>query len=97
MSDFQQTIIEIGKKVKCLSCKGQTIDASSSPSSLKLREIIKEKLLAGEKPGAILESFRKQYGEEIMVNPQVTLSSIFFWALPLLFLIVMFTYILRKK
>lgn len=55
----EQTLIKIGKQIKCPECAGQTIDTSTTPLSIKLKKFIMNQLEQGAKPEHIVSEIKK--------------------------------------
>jgi len=53
----------------CPVCVGQTVAESDSTVAREMREIIRQKLLAGEAPDQILRYFGGQFGEGVLAEP----------------------------
>jgi cytochrome c-type biogenesis protein CcmH len=75
-------------ELRCPKCQNQNLADSNSELSLDLKQVIYEKLLAGETDQQIIEFMKQRYGEFILFNPELNQSNAFLWAGPFIFLLI---------
>jgi cytochrome c-type biogenesis protein CcmH len=67
--DVDQESIEIARLLKCPVCQSQSVAESSSPLAGQIRDLIHQKLAAGESREAVLAYFTGIYGEDVLLDP----------------------------
>ena len=88
---FQQLTYEL----RCPKCQNQNLADSNSTLSLDLKQIIYEKLKAGESDQQILGFMKQRYGEFILFKPEMSRGNAFLWAGPVVFLVLFVVFFLR--
>lgn len=80
--------LEIGKMLRCPIC--QNISVAFSPSQLagQMREVIRQKLEAGESREQIVQYFVDRYGESILLEPPKRGFNLVAWRGPFLAVLV---------
>jgi cytochrome c-type biogenesis protein CcmH len=78
---------EVASALQCPIC--QNLSAADSPSELaqQMRQVVREKLAAGESREQILAYFVDRYGEEILIDPPKRGFNLLIWAVPPLLLL----------
>lgn len=61
--------LEIANEMNCPVCQGQSVRDSNSQLARQMREVIQQKLEAGESPEQIKAYFVERYGVEILREP----------------------------
>ena len=79
---------EIGRKVKCPVCSGQSIVDSDAPLALHMRKVIYDKLQAGEEESDIMTFLVKRYGEEVLFTPPLGIKTYLLWLTPFLLILI---------
>lgn len=79
---FQELIFVL----RCPTCQNQNLADSNSMVAEDLKQIVYEKIIAGESDQAILNFMKQRYGDFILYKPEVSASNIFLWLGPFLFL-----------
>ena len=78
----------ISKNIRCMVCQNQSIDESSAPLAKDLRILIRNKIKQGNKDKEIYKFLSDRYGDFILLNPPLKLSTLVLWFLPFIFFIV---------
>jgi cytochrome c-type biogenesis protein CcmH len=79
---------EIGKELRCLVCRNQSIDDSEAALAHDLRVLVRERLLAGDSDRQVLDYITARYGDFVLLRPPFKLDTWLLWAGPLLILVV---------
>lgn len=79
--------LEIGKELQCPICQNFAVAYSPSPLAAQMRQIIRDKLQAGETRDQIIQYFVDRYGEGILWDPPKYGWNLIAWRLPVLALI----------
>ncbi|MBI2379404.1 MAG: cytochrome c-type biogenesis protein CcmH [Gammaproteobacteria bacterium] len=74
------------QELRCPKCQNQNLADSDAPLAKDLRDIIFEKLQAGESPEQIEAYLHKRYGDFILYKPPVKPTTWLLWFGPGLFL-----------
>jgi cytochrome c-type biogenesis protein CcmH len=75
--------------LRCLQCQNQTLADTNSNLGDDLKDIIYEKIIAGENDEAIVLFMKERYGEFILYEPELSQSNLLLWLGPILFLLVL--------
>jgi cytochrome c-type biogenesis protein CcmH len=81
-------INEIAKELWCPLCNGVRLDNCELQACIQMREVISEKLTAGESKEMIKAYFVTQYGDVVLGAPSGGGFSLVVWLLPVLAAIV---------
>ncbi len=78
---------DISKNLRCLVCQNQNIDESDAELAADLRILVRERLVAGDSDGEVLQYIVYRYGEYVLLNPVLGLHTIILWiAMPVILL-----------
>ena len=81
---------EIMKKLRCLVCQNQSIVDSDAPLAKDLREIVRERITAGDTDEEVLFFMTKRYGVWVLLKPPFDRTTIILWLSPVLLLLIGF-------
>ncbi len=82
---------ELSKVLRCPVCQGENIDESNAPVSRDLRLFLRERLVAGDSDGQVIEAVTDRFGEFVLFEPKATGGNLILWlAGPLMLLIAGF-------
>ena len=70
--------------IRCPQCHGESIKDSSAPTARTMRLIVSERVDAGQTDTEILDYFRGLYGDQAILDPGLSASTIALWAIPAL-------------
>ncbi len=88
---------EIMKQLRCLVCQNQSIVDSDAPLAKDLREIVRERITAGDTDEEVLFFMTKRYGDWVLLKPPFDRTTIILWLSPLLLLLIGFFVIYRNQ
>lgn len=74
---------EIASRFRCLVCRGQSVQESSSQLAREMQALIREKLGAGETPEEIEAFFIASYGDFILLKPRAQGLGLLVYVLPI--------------
>jgi cytochrome c-type biogenesis protein CcmH len=60
---------EVAASLRCPVCQGQSLQDSDAPLAGEMRDLIREKLHAGESPANVRAYFVSKYGQWILLRP----------------------------
>jgi len=76
----------LGKELRCLVCQNQSIDDSDASLARDLRQVVRERLVAGDSDEQILDYLTDRYGDFVLLSPPVKPGTYLLWAGPALLL-----------
>jgi cytochrome c-type biogenesis protein CcmH len=78
----ENTVREIGAQLRCVVCQSLSVADSPSETANQMREIIRERLAAGQTPEQIKAYFVERYGLWILLAPPREGFSLLVWVVP---------------
>jgi cytochrome c-type biogenesis protein CcmH len=90
---------EVSKTLRCTVCQNESIWDSKAELAAQMREVVRERLAAGETPDEIRAYFKSRYGDYILLKPERSGMNWILWAGPFVLFAVgaVFLYrVLRK-
>lgn len=60
---------EISKGLRCTQCRNESIDESNADISRDLRLLVRERLVAGDSDGQVVDYIVSRYGEYVLLTP----------------------------
>lgn len=79
---------ELSRELRCLVCQNQSIEDSNAPLARDLRRIVRERVVAGDSDGAVLEYLVQRYGEWVLLKPRFNAQTLLLWLGPVLLLML---------
>jgi cytochrome c-type biogenesis protein CcmH len=85
--------------MRCLVCQNQSIDDSDAPLARDLRNLIRERLTAGDSDDQITGFIVARYGEFVLLKPRLSNRTMLLWGLPFASLLLgaLFLFWRRRK
>lgn len=78
---------DLSAELRCLVCQNQSIDDSNSPFAREIRLLLRERLVAGDTDGEVLDFMVARYGQFILLKPSFNATTAILWLAPPLLLI----------
>lgn len=78
----------ISQQLRCLVCQNESIDSSNADVARDLRNIVRERLLAGDTDQQIIEFVVGRYGDFVLLSPPLRSRTILLWLTPLLMVLL---------
>jgi cytochrome c-type biogenesis protein CcmH len=75
------------EELRCLVCQGQSIADSDADMAGDMRDLVRRRIAAGEKPGEIRSWLIQRYGDWISYRPTADPVAWPLWATPIILLI----------
>ena len=69
----------IGKELRCLVCQNQSIDDSDAGLARDLRQVVRERLVAGDSDVQVIDYVTQRYGDFVLLKPPVKPSTWLLW------------------
>ncbi|MBV8777414.1 MAG: cytochrome c-type biogenesis protein CcmH [Alphaproteobacteria bacterium] len=78
---------EIGKELRCLVCRNQSIDDSDADLAHDLRVLVRERLTAGDSDRQAIGYIRARYGDFVLLRPPFEVATWLLWGGPAVILL----------
>ncbi len=78
---------EIMKGIRCLVCQNQAVDESNAGLAKDIRQIIRERVAAGDNEDDVEAYLVARYGEWVLLKPPFAARTALLWLAPLLFIV----------
>ena len=79
---------KIMKGIRCLVCQNQSIEDSNADLARDLRQIVRERVAAGEGEKEVHEFLQARYGDWILLRPPFKAHTLLLWIGPFLILVL---------
>ena len=75
---------EISKGLRCLVCQNQSIDDSDADLARDLRVLVRQRLVAGDSDGQVIDYVVSRYGDFVLMRPPFKATTYALWLGPAL-------------
>jgi cytochrome c-type biogenesis protein CcmH len=72
----------LSKELRCMVCQNQSIDDSDAPLARDLRQLVRERLQAGDTDRQVIDLLVARYGEFVLLKPRFSLRTALLWLAP---------------
>jgi cytochrome c-type biogenesis protein CcmH len=79
---YTERTMELARKLQCPICAGQSVADSQVTLARQMRDVIEEKVQAGESDQQILDYFVQRYGEDVLSEPPKSGFHLTLWWVP---------------
>jgi cytochrome c-type biogenesis protein CcmH len=89
----------VAKRLNCPVCENVPLDVCETQACVQWRDLIRQKLAAGETPEQVMAYFRATYGDRVLQSPPSTGFTALVWILPFVGLaagVVILAVVLRR-
>lgn len=83
-SSTEEQARQLAAELRCPVCQGLSVADSPSGMASQMRDLIRERLEAGESPEAVKAYFVERYGEWILLAPKKEGFNLLVWLFPFL-------------
>jgi cytochrome c-type biogenesis protein CcmH len=73
----------VASELRCVVCQNLSVADSPSEMARQMRDLVRERLAAGETPEQVKAYFVERYGEWVLLSPPTTGFALIAWLLPL--------------
>ena len=84
----EQKVYEVASQLRCVVCQNLSVADSPSEMANQMRNLIRERLAAGEPPAQVVQYFVDKYGDWILLEPRRQGFTLIVWLLPPLAVVV---------
>ncbi len=74
---------ELGAELRCLVCQNQSIDDSDAELAKDLRQIVRERITAGDSDDKVRQYLVDRYGDYVLLKPPFNAKTLLLWLGPL--------------
>lgn len=74
---------QLGQRIRCPVCQGESIADSPSETARAMMARVEEQVAAGASDQAVIDFFQSRYGDDILLDPPFSGSTLVLWMLPL--------------
>jgi cytochrome c-type biogenesis protein CcmH len=78
---------EVGRELRCLVCRNQSIDDSDADLAHDLRVLVRERIVAGDSDDGVVAYVRARYGDFVLLRPPFEWGTLLLWGGPFLILV----------
>ena len=82
--ELEREVFDIARQLRCPVCTAESVGDSSSPVAIEMRNIVQERLEAGQGEEEILAYFQSRYGDWILLEPPKRGLHLVVWLLPII-------------
>ena len=75
----------ISRQLRCLVCQNQSIEDSNADLARDLRQLVRDRLLAGDSDAQVIAYIVARYGDWVLLNPPLKSSTLALWLAPFVF------------
>lgn len=75
-------------ELRCLVCQNQNLADSNADLAVDLKNIVEQKIKAGESDQQILDFMTQRYGDFVLYRPPLKSSTLLLWLGPMVFLMI---------
>lgn len=79
---------EVGKSLRCVVCQNQSIEDSAAPLAADMRQLVRERLAAGDTPDEVRAFMTDRYGNFVLMKPPLQPDTFLLWAAPFAFVLI---------
>jgi cytochrome c-type biogenesis protein CcmH len=72
----------ISAELRCLVCQNQSIDDSDATLARDLRQLVRERLKAGDSDVQVRQFLVQRYGDFILLKPPFKMQTLLLWLMP---------------
>lgn len=75
---------QIGRQLRCLVCQNESIEASAAGLARDLRQIVRQRVVAGDSDAEVVAWMVARYGNFVRLSPPLEWQTVLLWGSPAL-------------
>ena len=79
---------EVGRELRCLVCRNQSIDDSDADLAHDLRVLVRDRIKDGDSNDQVVAYVRSRYGDFVLLRPPFAMGTLLLWGGPMLILLL---------
>jgi len=79
---------DIGRQLRCLKCRNQSIFDSNAGLARDLRIVVRERMKAGDSDQQVLDYVHERYGDYVLLKPPISANTYVLWAAPIVLVLM---------
>ena len=83
----EDRMMHMAEELRCLVCQNESVAASRADFAVDIRELIRERIRAGDSDAEILAFLVSRYGDFILYRPPLKATTLLLWFGPTLLMI----------
>ena len=83
---MEQRARNLQRQLRCLVCRGESIDDSHSPFAADVRQLVRQQIAEGKSDAQIEDFLVARYGDFILMKPPLQTNTWLLWLAPFLVL-----------
>lgn len=95
--DKRKVFLNLTAELRCPKCQNQNIADSDAPIAHDMRRKVYELMQEGKDKPAVIGWMKERYGDFVHYQPPVTAVTIWLWALPIIFALLMLVFLVRRR
>jgi cytochrome c-type biogenesis protein CcmH len=84
---LEKRVITLSEELRCLVCQNQTLADSNAELAVDLRDQVREMMQAGKTDDEIRDYMVKRYGDFVLYNPPMKMTTLILWVGPFVLLV----------
>ncbi|MEQ1781415.1 MAG: cytochrome c-type biogenesis protein [Hyphomonadaceae bacterium] len=78
---------DVGKSLRCVVCQNQSIEESNAPLAADMRNLVRERLAAGQTRDQVIAYMTDRYGNFVLMQPPFQTDTLLLWLAPVALLL----------
>jgi cytochrome c-type biogenesis protein CcmH len=87
---------QVGAQLACVVCQGESIEDSGAEIAADMRTLVRQRVLAGDTNGQIMDYMVSRYGDYVLRSPRFTPRTYLLWFGPLVVLLLGAVVVFRR-
>ena len=86
--DLEARARALSKDLRCVVCQNEAIDSSNAEIARQMRLVVRERLVAGDSDGQVLDFLQARYGDYVLMKPPIKPETYLLWYSPAVVLLL---------
>ena len=94
---LESRLRDLGEQLRCVVCQNQTIANSEAPLAKDMRNVVRQRVAAGDTDAEVLYYMSERYGDFVLMTPPFQANTLIAWLLPLGLLVIVVLYLFLRR